>query len=83
MNDTVLPPDVAQMSFEEALAELEQIVKRLERGEAKLDEAIDSYERGAHLKQRCEQLLDTAQRRVEKIVKGADGSISAEAVKDS
>jgi exodeoxyribonuclease VII small subunit len=83
MNDAALPPDVAQMSFEEALAELEQIVKRLERGEAKLDEAIDSYERGARLKERCEQLLNEAQRRVDKIVKAADGSLATEPVKET
>lgn len=83
MTETGLPSDIAQMSFEEALAELEQIVKRLERGEAKLDEAIDSYERGAQLKSRCEQLLNKAQRRVEKIVKAADGSLATESVTES
>ena len=69
------------MSFEEALAELEQIVKRLERGDAKLDEAIQSYERGARLKERCERLLGEAQHRVEKIVKAADGTLATEPVK--
>jgi exodeoxyribonuclease VII small subunit len=78
-----MPADVAAMSFEDALAELETIVKRLERGEAKLDEAILSYERGARLKERCEQLLDQAQRRVETIVKAADGTVTTEAVKES
>lgn len=83
MNDTELPSDIAQMSFEEALAELEQIVKRLERGDAKLDEAIDAYERGARLKDRCEALLNEAQRRVEKIAKAADGTMTTEPVIDT
>ena len=80
MTDSALPADVAGMSFEEALAELEQIVKRLERGEAKLDEAILAYERGAQLKRRCEGLLADAQRRVDRIVKSADGTVTAEPV---
>ncbi len=42
------------MSFEDALAELEQIVRRLEAGQVKLDEAIHAYERGAQLKRHCE-----------------------------
>jgi exodeoxyribonuclease VII small subunit len=78
MTDAALPSDIAQMSFEDALAELEQIVKRLERGEAKLDEAIQSYERGALLKRRCDALLDDAQRRVDRISKAADGTVTAE-----
>jgi exodeoxyribonuclease VII small subunit len=78
MTDAALPSDIAQMSFEDALAELEQIVKRLERGEAKLDEAIQSYERGALLRQRCDALLDDAQRRVDRISKAADGTVTAE-----
>jgi exodeoxyribonuclease VII small subunit len=80
MTEPALPADIAGMSFEEALAELEQIVKRLERGEAKLDEAILSYERGAQLKRRCEGLLADAQRRVDRIVKSAEGAVTTEPV---
>ena len=69
-----LPADIASMSFEAALAELEAIVKRLETGTAKLDDAISSYERGALLKQHCEAKLREAQTRVDRIVIGADGS---------
>ena len=75
---TSLPADVAAMSFEDALAELEQIVRRLEAGQVKLDEAILSYERGAQLKQHCERKLNEAQQRVERIAIGPDGAISAE-----
>ena len=75
------PQDIAAMSFEEALAELEQIVRRLEEGKGKLDEAISSYERGAQLKQHCESKLGEAQGRVDKIVRQGDGSLTAEAAK--
>jgi exodeoxyribonuclease VII small subunit len=80
MTESALAADIAGMSFEEALAEPEQIVRRLERGEAKLDEAILSYERGAQLKRRCEGLLADAQRRVDRIVKSADGTVTTEPV---
>lgn len=72
-----LPADIAGMSFEEALAELQELVKRLERGDNKLDEAINAYERGAALKQHCEAKLKEAQLKVEKIVLGADGKPQA------
>ncbi len=78
MAETSLPADIAVMSFEDALAELEQIVRRLEAGQVKLDEAILSYERGAQLKQHCEKKLNEAQQRVERIAIGPDGAISAE-----
>jgi exodeoxyribonuclease VII small subunit len=81
MTETNPPPEIAEMSFEDALAELEQIVRRLEAGQVKLDEAILSYERGAQLKQHCERKLNEAQQRVERIVIGADGAISAEPAK--
>jgi len=73
MAEAGLPPDIAAMSFESALKELEAIVKGLETGNAKLDDAISSYERGALLKRHCEAKLREAQARVDKIVMGADG----------
>ena len=81
MADADVPADIAAMSFEEALAELEQIVRRLEGGQVKLDEAILSYERGALLKQHCERKLNEAQQRVDRIVIGADSVITAEPAK--
>jgi len=80
MAEPALPPDIAALSFEDALAELEQIVKRLEAGSGKLNDAITSYERGALLKRHCEAKLREAQARVDKIVVGADGTLAAEAV---
>jgi exodeoxyribonuclease VII small subunit len=81
MSENNLPSDIVVMSFEEALAELEQIVKRLEEGKGKLDDAIDSYERGAQLKQHCESKLSEAQGRVDKIVRSPDGSLATEPAK--
>ncbi len=78
MADTGLPPEIAAMSFEEALQELEQIVKRLESGSGKLNEAITAYERGALLKRHCEAKLREAQARVDKIVIAPDGSVATE-----
>ncbi len=81
MHDPGVLPDIAAMSFEDALAELEQIVRRLEGGQVKLDEAILSYERGAQLKQHCERKLNEAQQRVDRIVIGLDGAVTAEPAK--
>ena len=62
-----LPDDIATMSFEMALRELEQIVGKLESGQAPLAESIAIYERGEALKARCEALLKEAEMRIEKI----------------
>jgi exodeoxyribonuclease VII small subunit len=81
MSEAGVPADIAAMSFEEALAELEQIVRRLEGGQVKLDDAILSYERGAQLKHHCERKLNEAQQRVDRIVVGPEGAITAEPAK--
>ena len=78
---SAVPPDIAAMNFEDALAELEQIVRRLEGGQVKLDEAIMSYERGAQLKRHCERKLNEAQQRVDRIVIGPEGAIGVEPAK--
>ena len=64
---------VSELSFEEAMAELERIVGELERGQVPLEQSIRIYERGEKLRQRCEQLLREAEARVEKITLDADG----------
>ena len=64
---------VAEMSFETALAELEQVVGQLERGDVPLDESIKLYERGAELKARCEAKLKDAEEKVAKITLGEGG----------
>lgn len=58
---------IAELSFEEALKELERIVMRLESGDAQLQEAIDLYERGDQLRRQCAARLDAAQARIEAI----------------
>ncbi len=78
MAKTELPPEIAGLSFEDALAQLEDIVGQLETGQAKLDEAIASYERGALLKRHCEDKLKQAQARIDRIVEAADGAIASE-----
>ena len=66
--------DINAMSFEAALAELEQIVKTLEQGSAPLDQSIELYQRGDALKRHCEARLKDAQMRIEQIALGPDGS---------
>jgi exodeoxyribonuclease VII small subunit len=81
MSDPIVSADIGAMSFEDALGELEQIVRRLEAGQVKLDEAIQSYERGAQLKRHCEHKLNEAQQRVDRIVIGPDGAVAAKPAK--
>lgn len=66
-------PDAKTLSFEKALAELETIVQRLEKGDVPLEESVAIYERGETLKRRCEELLRQAEARVEKITLDASG----------
>ena len=73
MSDAPPPPDIAALPFETALAELEGIVTRLERGDVALEESITIYARGEALKTHCEALLRQAEAKVEKITLGADG----------
>ncbi|MCQ0093010.1 exodeoxyribonuclease VII small subunit [Roseovarius sp. M141] len=72
MSDT----PVADMTFEQAMAELEQVVGRLERGDVALDESITLYERGAALKKRCEAKLKEAEEKVAAITLDGDGQPS-------
>lgn len=64
---------IDQLSFEAALAELEQIVRSLELGTAPLDTSIELYQRGDRLKRHCEARLRSAQERIEQISLGPDG----------
>ncbi len=65
--------DVKDMSFEDAIKELETVVGQLERGDVVLDESIALYERGAALKARCEAKLKEAEEKVAKITLGEGG----------
>ncbi len=64
---------VPEMTFEEALAELESVVTRLERGDVALDDSIALYERGAALRARCQQKLAEAEEKVSRITLGDGG----------
>jgi len=68
--------DISQMSFEEALRALEELVRKLESGDVPLDESITLYERGEQLRSACQKRLDAVQARIEKIVTGPDGQAS-------
>jgi len=65
--------DIKEMSFEQALKELEQIVGRLERGDVELEQSIAIYERGEALRDHCDRLLQRAEAKVEKINLSEDG----------
>ncbi len=73
------PEDISMLSFEKALAELEEIVTRLESGQAALEDSIALYERGAALKAHCEKTLKSAQEKIEKIVVAGNGKAKTEA----
>lgn len=76
MSENKRATDVSKLSFEDALAELEQIVRGLEGGQQKLEDAITAYERGAALRAHCEAKLAEAEARVAAIVRGADGALT-------
>ena len=79
MAENEIPKEIAEMSFEDALQALEEIVKSLESGDVKLDQAIDNYAKGAALKRHCENKLREAHAKIEKISLYANGQITSEA----
>ena len=73
-----IPPDIAALGFEDALSELERIVRQLEEGRGKLDDAISAYERGTALKRHCEAKLRDAREKVDRITVAGDGGLGLE-----
>jgi exodeoxyribonuclease VII small subunit len=71
--DAPKQPDIKELSFEQALKELESIVGRLERGDVELEESITIYERGEALRSHCDMLLKQAEAKVEKLTLSGDG----------
>ena len=65
-----------ELSFEDALQQLENIVRELESGKIKLDDAVNAYEKAVALKQLCENKLKAAQLKIEKIEISPSGEIS-------
>ncbi len=73
MSETEAPRPVAEMSFEQAMDELERVVEQLEHGEVALEESIRLYERGAELKAHCEAKLKAAEEKVEQLTLDPSG----------
>ncbi|MEL0156373.1 exodeoxyribonuclease VII small subunit [Sphingopyxis sp.] len=71
--DTAAAADIAALSFEAAMGELETIVRRLESGDVSLEKSVALYERGHALRAHCEARLAAAQARIEQVGLGADG----------
>lgn len=78
MSDETANIETEDQSFEAALRELEEIIRKLESGEVALEESITLYERGAALKAHCEATLGAARERIEKIVEGKGGVLGSE-----
>ena len=72
MSDT----PISEMTFEQAMKELERIVTELERGDVPLEDSISLYEKGAELKKRCETKLKEAEQKVAAITLDEDGSVT-------
>ena len=84
MKKSNISPDITKLSFEEALEQLEEIVSKLEDGSINLEESIDEYTRGVHLKNHCEIKLKEATLKVEQITIDKDGKFSTkEFIKNS
>ena len=71
---------VTELSFEDALRELEQVVAQLESGDVPLEQSIALYARGAELRRHCEDKLEAAEARVAEITQGPDGRVGTRAV---
>jgi exodeoxyribonuclease VII small subunit len=76
MKKSNISPDITKLSFEEALEQLEDIVSKLEDGSINLEESIEEYTRGVHLKNHCEIKLKEATLKVEQITIDKDGKFS-------
>ncbi len=70
--------DLSKLSFEDALVQLESIVRELEGGKIKLDDAVEAYEKATALKKFCEEKLKAAQLKIEKINVSPEGAVSTE-----
>ncbi|MBT6093959.1 MAG: exodeoxyribonuclease VII small subunit [Rhodospirillaceae bacterium] len=78
MPNDKIPAEISKLTFEDALQQLEEIVRGLESGSGDLDNAIEAYARGVHLKRHCETRLKDAQAKIDKIVLKADGEAAVE-----
>lgn len=69
-------PDIATFTFEQAMAELETIVRRLEKGDGSLESSLSDYARGTALRTHCAAMLSDAKMKVEMIVKQSNGAVT-------
>jgi len=76
-------PDIAKLSFEEALVKLEEIVGKLEDGSIDLEASIEEYTKGIQLKNHCEQKLKEATLKIDQITINKDGTFSTKEFKNS
>jgi exodeoxyribonuclease VII small subunit len=65
--------DIAGLTYEAALAQLDALIQKLEGGSIPLEDAITAYDRGTRLARHCEELLDRTERRVTALMVGSDG----------
>src|ERR1700716_3289300 len=72
------PPEIQALSYEDALKELEALIRKLESGSVDLADSIASYERGAALAAHCSRLLEATEQKVERLVLGPDGKPTEE-----
>ena len=70
------PKSIEKISFEDALAELEEIVRKIDTGQENLADAVDGFERGVLLKKHCEKMLKDAKLKIEKITSSSEGKIN-------
>lgn len=83
MSETSAAADINTLSFEDALRQLETIVKELEQGNVPLERSIEMYERGSALRKHCDKLLQAAEAKVEKIQLDKDGNAAGKADLDA
>lgn len=76
MNENKAAEDISKMSFEDALGALEDIVRQLETGKVRLDEAVGFYERGTMLRRHCEKKLSDARLKIEKVTASLNGEVT-------
>lgn len=74
--------EIEKLSFEDALQKLETIVRDLEGGRIKLDDAVEAYEQAVSLKKHCEEKLKAAELKIEKLETAADGSLTLKPLDD-
>jgi len=80
---TKIPEDISKLSFEKALAELEEIVDNLESGSVDLEKSIENYTRGSLLRFHCQSKLDEAVLKLEEIKVSSAGKVSKKKANDT